>query len=39
MYEKYAKSGLAMIVLGYIAATADTSEAQPESLSWAPPVA
>ena len=38
MYEKYAKSILAIVVLGYIAATADTTGARPESLSWVPPI-
>ena len=37
VYEKYAKSVLAMVVLAYLAATADTKGARPESLSFIPP--
>ena len=38
VYEKYAKSILAIIVLAYLAVTADTKGARPESLTWVPPV-
>jgi hypothetical protein len=38
-YEKYAKSILAIIVLAYLAVTADTSKVKnPDSLSWMPPI-
>lgn len=37
VYEKYAKSILALIVLAYLAVTADVKDAKPESLSWMPP--
>ena len=38
VYEKYAKSIGAIVVLSYLAVTADVGDAKPESLSWMPPV-
>ena len=37
-YEKLVKAGLAIAILGYIALSADTSGANPESLTWSIPV-